>query len=137
MRDAALRSFSSWGLPVRGRSRTWPFLQGCSHLRQVAEAIVDAGDAAETARGVVENAFDDVRDDAELGEAGRRCAPQVVHDPVCGVGQFVEAALGAREAGIRVVAVSLRGKEALFVELWQGVANARMAYATTGDINMR
>ena len=84
-----------------------PKVECASLLARVACAIVDARDPRLVAADMVDNGFDDVRLDAEVGHAGRDRAADIVQAPrcwrmpECGRHTGVESALG--------VAPSLKG----------------------------
>jgi hypothetical protein len=77
-----------------GKHVIGPCGQGDALLPLVSGAVIDAGDPGLVPADVVQDGFDDMRRDAELGHAGGDAAAQVVQDPGCEL--CVEQAFAAR-----------------------------------------
>jgi hypothetical protein len=70
------------GTPYERHNVALPGRESITHFIDVLEAIINAGDAAERARDVVEHTLHNMRQDAKLGHARGGCAPQIVQRPV-------------------------------------------------------
>jgi len=86
----------------QGLDMSAPLIERLSPFRSVLRSIVNAGNAGFVAADVVQNSLDDVRQNANVGHAGRDRTPQIVQAPF---GNFLFCLFGdplvERDAGFR------------------------------------